>query len=215
MTPGNLGFGIVSIQVHIGKDPAISIPTPDLRLEVAKHKLLARRPALLNYQTRVGLGRLRNTRQIEIARNMPGGKLLVSTGQIGTGAVLAISAVWIVLWGQQPVAVGAQGSAALITVLRAFEVLSFAPVARNHRLSSCSTPRKDCPGKQRGRRIFILARNEMVRQRVLYRGVNVRPTNLRFFGPATDFQARLPFPARPEVSESYDIGDFIVAKNTR
>ena len=132
MTPGNLGFGIVSIQVHIGKDPAISIPTPDLRLEVAKHKLLARRPALLNYQTRVGLGRLRNTRQIEIARNMPGGKLLVSTGQIGTGAVLAISAVWIVLWGKQPVAVGAQGSAALITVLRAFEVLSFAPVAGNH-----------------------------------------------------------------------------------
>ena len=41
MPARNLGLGVVGVQINVGKDSAIRVPSTDMRLNVVKHELLA------------------------------------------------------------------------------------------------------------------------------------------------------------------------------
>src|SRR6266446_2440208 len=53
VTPGHLGFGIVRIQIDIGKNPTIRIPAANICVRIVQRKLLARRAAAFYYQRRM------------------------------------------------------------------------------------------------------------------------------------------------------------------
>jgi len=136
MSTRNLRFRVVRIEIDIGKNATIGVPASYLSLYITQHKLLSGRAALFDNQASMRFGSCAQGRKTEPCRDTARGKLRLCSRcrcMIPVAAALCRSLVHGVR-----TAVGSQGRAAFIAILRAIEVFSFAPIACNHDIQKAS-----------------------------------------------------------------------------
>src|SRR5262245_43763579 len=57
LTSRHFSFRIIRIQIYIGEDSSVGVPTSNLRFDITQHELLTSRPPFFDYQPSMRSGR--------------------------------------------------------------------------------------------------------------------------------------------------------------
>jgi hypothetical protein len=114
----HFGLGIVSIKINVWEDTTIGVPTADVGLGIAQHKLFAARTTLFNNQPGMRFGRRLNRIQIEVCGNVSTTcKFWPLPGRWSMRTVLSIT-VFVELLTEPGTSIWPERCATLVTVLR-------------------------------------------------------------------------------------------------